>query len=240
MTRLSLAQRIVAITATALIPILGALAYNEVALRLSRGEEVGALALGVARQAALEMEWLTSGTEGILHAIAAAPPVAALDAGPCEDYLPRLDTDLPQFTNLVVVDASGISVCRSDRGGEPPDLSDRPYFADAMAAGGRLVIGEHTVSRSSGRPVLPMALSILDPSGRPVGVVVTAFDLEWLGATLRERRLARNGSLTIADRDGTIIAREPLPEQFVGTVIPEASTTTKLVNCGMSVSRRAK
>ena len=126
MTRLSLAQRIVAITATALIPILGALAYNEVALRLSRGEEVGALALGVARQAALEMERLISGTEGIFHAIAAAPLVAALDAGPCENYFARLDTDMPQFTNLVVVDASGISVCRSDRGGEPPTCRTAP------------------------------------------------------------------------------------------------------------------
>jgi two-component sensor histidine kinase len=47
-------------------------------------------------------------------------------------------------------------------------------------------------------------------------------DLDWLGATLRERQLAANGSLTIADRNGVIIAREPLPDRFVGTAIPDA------------------
>ena len=48
---------------------------------------------------------------------------------------------------------------------------------------------------------------------------MTAIDLGWLGLRLRERNLAEGSVLTIADRDGTLIAREPDPESFVGRPI---------------------
>jgi two-component sensor histidine kinase len=38
---------------------------------------------------------------------------------------------------------------------------------------------------------------------------------------LRERTFSQGGALTIADRNGVIVAREPFPERFVGTRIPD-------------------
>src|SRR5690606_20738956 len=52
-------------------------------------------------------------------------------------------------------------------------------------------------------------------------VVVAYLDLNWLGARVRERELFGGNALTIADRNGIILAREPFPERFVGTPIPE-------------------
>ncbi|TNC51667.1 HAMP domain-containing protein [Rubellimicrobium rubrum] len=222
MVRLSLAQRIVAITAAALLPILGVLVYNEAALRQNRGTEIRALAIATAEQAAREMERLTSGADGILHAMAAAPVVQRFDIEGCSNFLVHLAPALPQFTRISILDLEGTVVCGSDPTAQGLDLSDRPYFTEALANGGRLVVGEYTVSRVTGDKVLPLALAILGADGQPRGVVATSMDLDWLGATLRERQLARNGSLTIADRNGVIIAREPFPERFVGTAIPEA------------------
>jgi len=59
------------------------------------------------------------------------------------------------------------------------------------------------------------------PGGRIIGVVAAALDLKWLGQYIRSRPLPQGDSLTIADRNGIIIAREPYPERFVGTPIPE-------------------
>ncbi|EYD75582.1 hypothetical protein Rumeso_02858 [Rubellimicrobium mesophilum DSM 19309] len=219
---LSLAQRVAAITLAALVPILVALGYNEVALRESRWAEMRSLARAMAEQAALEMERLASGADGILHTVAAASPVRRFDAEGCADYLMRLKPDLPQFTRLAVLDLGGLAVCASDPSVRGMDFSDRPYFAEALARSGEMVVGEYTVSRVTGAQVLPFALAIRDDGGRPLGVVITAMDLGWLGSTLRERQLARNGSLTIADRNGVIVAREPFPERFVGTAIPDA------------------
>ena len=47
-------------------------------------------------------------------------------------------------------------------------------------------------------------------------MLATAIDLAWLGARLRERELAAGSVLTVADREGTLLAREPEPERFIG------------------------
>jgi hypothetical protein len=204
----------------ALVPILGALAYNEVALRESRRSENPGLALATARQAALELERLTSGADGILHTVAAAPAVQRLEAQGCTDLLVRLKPYLPQFTRLAVLDMEGRPICGSDPTVQGHDFSDRSYFTQALSNDGRLVVGDYTVSRVTGAKVLPLAVAITNDAGDPIGAVITAIDLDWLGATLRERQLAQNGSLTIADRNGVIIAREPFPNASSGPEIP--------------------
>jgi two-component sensor histidine kinase len=68
----------------------------------------------------------------------------------------------------------------------------------------------------------PMALPLRSKEGAIVGVVATAIDLQWLSGLLLERGLPPEGSITVADRNGTIMAREPLPDRFVGTRIPDS------------------
>jgi two-component sensor histidine kinase len=59
-----------------------------------------------------------------------------------------------------------------------------------------------------------------DQGGATEGVLVAALDLSWLGERLKERGVPPGGSLTVSDRNGVIIAREPYSERFVGTRIP--------------------
>ena len=104
----------------------------------------------------------------------------------------------------------------------PADLrfDDRFYFKEAIETG-QFVIGEYTDDRVLQVPVLPVALPLKDHGGRIIGVVAAALDIKWLGSRLAERALPRGGSLTVGDRNGRILAREPFPERFVGTFIPD-------------------
>jgi len=219
--RLSLGQRTLAITVMTLLPIMGVLVYNEIALRQSREREVERLALNVARQAAIEMERLRSGHEGVLHVIAKAPAVVQLNPELCTRYLADLKPALPQITAISVLDREGKVRCRSDAVAATGSFADRSYFQDAVEAKGRLVLGEYTVSRITGIAALPFAVAIMD-GDQAIGVVASSIDLRWLGESLRARELTQNASLTIADREGMILAREPLPERFVGTKIPDS------------------
>lgn len=219
--RLTLAQRILAISAAALVPILLALAFNESALRRQRAAEIHDLALATAMQATLELERLTSGAEGLLQAVAAAPVVQAMEPEACSAYLAALEPRLPEYIRIVVLDPEGRPVCRSEAAPPSVRVEDRPYFQEAAAEPGRIVVGGYTESRVDGNRVLPLALGFQGDDGALLGVVATGLDLDWLGASLEERQLAPDGSLTIADRDGVIIARQPLAERFVGTLIPE-------------------
>ena len=218
--RLSLRLRIFILTAVALAPALAILGYNEVSLRRSREAEIHALALRFGHLASLEMQGIVSGAEGLLRAVARVPAVRSFDAEPCGLYLADIRHQSPQLGAITVLDRTGSVQCRSAPGGIGQRLDDRSYFRQALESGG-FVVGEYTTSRISGRRGLTLAMAIKGDDGSTVGVLSASLDLAWLGARLRERDLAGGNALTIADRTGMIIAREPFPERFIGTRIPE-------------------
>lgn len=52
-------------------------------------------------------------------------------------------------------------------------------------------------------------------------VVVSGIRLDWLQNRILERGVAAGNAVTLADGAGTIVARVPYPEQFVGTTISD-------------------
>lgn len=84
-----------------------------------------------------------------------------------------------------------------------------------------MIIGEFVIGRASKKPALPFALAMFDDAGKYVGTIITTLNLDWLSDKLLERGLPEGGSVTIADRKGVIIARQPEPSKFVGNKIPE-------------------
>lgn len=218
--RLSLTHRLVGLAAFAVLPAVTAMLYLTSALYENREHEMRELAVHLAHLTSLELEQVITGAEGTLHALALAPAVRALAPGPCTGYLSEVTESLPQIREIVVADPEGVLRCGSGLPDGSVALGDQAYFRRALT-GGDLVIGPYTVSRLDGVATLPLALAVL-AGERVVGVVVAKLDLEWLGARLKERIYFEGGSLTIADRDGVIIAREPFAETFLGTRIPEA------------------
>ncbi|HEY8381412.1 MAG TPA: sensor histidine kinase [Microvirga sp.] len=218
--RLSLQARLLLLTALALTPALAILVYNEVSLRSAREAEVHELALRFGQLAAQELEGIVGGVESVLRTAARAPVTRSFDTEPCRSFLSDVQAQSPNLTTLTVIDLEGRVRCRHDMPTSASLLADRPYFKNAIATGG-FVVGEYTVSRISGQAGLVMATPIKDETGTIVGVLATGLDLAWLGQRLRGRDLIRGGALTIADRSGIIIAREPQSEQFVGSRIPD-------------------
>jgi signal transduction histidine kinase len=102
---------------------------------------------------------------------------------------------------------------------DPIAVDDRSYFVEATESPG-LVVGKFIVSRIDGLKTLPLALPVWD-GDRLEGVVIAGLDLDWLAETMRQRDYLGGAALTVADRNGVIIAREPFPETFVGAQIPE-------------------
>jgi two-component sensor histidine kinase len=74
----------------------------------------------------------------------------------------------------------------------------------------------------TGRAVLPVARALDASRDGPTGIIAATLDLTWLADQLRRRGVPPGGSLTIADRHGVILARDPFFDRFVGTPIPEA------------------
>ena len=215
--------KLVAVAVVALAPVVGMLAFNEISIRWQRNEEVRAGAAQAARLASSEVERLVEGLHSMLIAVASMPSVQELDVAACTQALRSVAASVPNIRTLFVIDLKGNPVCASV---DPPagvNFADRDYFKQALQSKG-FVVGTYTESRMSNAAVLPVAMP-LSKDGAIEGVVVTGVRLDWLQDRIAERGDVAGNAITIADANGTILARVPFADRFVGTVIPDAFQT---------------
>ncbi|KPH06536.1 HAMP domain-containing protein (plasmid) [Rhizobium acidisoli] len=211
--------KLVAVAVAALAPVVAMLAYNEVALRHQRNEEVRASAAQAARQASSEVERIVEGLHALLVSVSAMPSVRHLDVQACNEALKSVAESIPNIRTIFVVGLDGRPVCGSMAFPDGVVFSDRDYFKQTLETKD-FSVGTYTQSRLSDRPVLPLAMPLME--GESVkALIVSGIRLDWLQNRITERGVAPGNAVTIADGKGTIVARVPLPEQFVGTVIPD-------------------
>ncbi len=209
--------KLVAVAVAALVPVVALLAYNEVATRYQRNLEVRAGAAQAARQASSEVERIVEGLHSLLIAVSAMPSVRDLDAAGCSEALTSVASKVTNIRTVFVVNTQGRPVCGSVPVPEL-DFADRDYFKRAVETKD-FVVGTYTKSRVSDAAVLPVALPVMEGDAVKA-VVVTGVRLDWLQTRITERGVAPGNAVTIADGNGIIIARTPLAERFVGTIIP--------------------
>lgn len=215
-----LTLRLALVILAAVLPVIAVEIYNAYALIDRTRAEARASAEQYSRLAAWEMQRLIDGYRAVMTTVAAAPLIRAGDWAECEDFVSALSSSVPGLAGLGVADRDGNVRCAH---GFPEGAlaADRLYFQRAVAAN-TFIVGTYTITRVSKKAVLPFATPLRDANGEIVGVVAAGLDLGWLSDSLRERGVPPDGSLTIADADGVILARQPLPEKFVGTRIPDA------------------
>ena len=214
--QMTLRQRLVALVAIAIVPGVAALLVFIVAFHQERQREVREQALRTSEIIALEMSRIVSGAGSVLETLAVAPAVRALSPS-CPAYLAELTSRLPNLAGIAVAETDGRLRCATAAFASA-DLAAKDYFREAAGRDG-LVVGGYAPG-TGGRPgMLPIALRI--DAGAGPRMLVTAIDLDWLGARLRERDLAAGSAVSVADRDGVILAREPDAEDFVGKRLSE-------------------
>jgi PAS domain S-box-containing protein len=215
-----LAYRLIILALVAILPAIAIQVYNAFELWRERTAEVNELATDQALLAASEIDRILGGVRSLLVAVSEANSVRGGNASGCIAHLARLVPRMPHIASISAADTSGDIWCRDIMPAERINVADRTYFTEIMA-GADYVVGNYVVGRISNDPVLPIAMAIHGDAGETIGVAIASLSLDWLTRNLADRGFSPGGSVTVADRNGVIIAREPLPERFVGTQIPE-------------------
>jgi two-component sensor histidine kinase len=216
MATIRLSRRLLLLMFAAMSPVVIVLFYNLYALQQARQREIRDDVFQTGQLAALEIQRILSGMEGILY----TPSVAEFETTRCGAFLANTTARIPGVFTLGVIGLDGLVKCRQDQKGLGTSLADRPYFKDALRTGG-FVAGEYTKSRITGKALLPLAAPLRDAKGNIIGVVAMSVDLDWLQRILTGRKFDTGAELTLADRNGVILAHYPEPERFVGTRIPD-------------------
>lgn len=215
-----LSRRLLLLMFAAMFPVVAVLFYNLWALQSAREKEIHDRVFQTGQLTALEIQRILSGMESILYTVSSAASVQEFNADRCAAFLSNTVVNIPAVQSIGVIGLDGLVKCRQDSQGLGLSLADRPFFQDALRTGG-FVVGGFTKSRITGRALLPMAIPLKDRSRQVIGVVALSLDLDWLQEVLTSRKFDPGAALTVADRDGVILARFPSPERFVGTKIPE-------------------
>ncbi len=221
-----LSTRLLFIVLTCLLPVFLLGVWVEYSHWAERRAQLSDLSLQQAQLLNGDVDSIAEGARILLSAVAQFDDVRDA-AATCSDRLRATQQSLPIYSFIARLDANGTMFCAS----EPGLLSmagDQPqWIRDAIAAKD-FATGRFATAPGIRAGFLPFALPL--PAVHPdrSGVLVAGLDLQRLSEHLS--RLRQTGSpflagsvLTVADRDGVILARSPQHAEFVGKQFPAAA-----------------
>ncbi|HEX7976902.1 MAG TPA: ATP-binding protein, partial [Anaerolineales bacterium] len=178
-------------------------------------------ALRLARLAASDNQVMVESARQFLITLAYLPEVTGDEQQGCSQLLSSLISHNPNYTALSVAHPNGQVFCSSARIDRTVSLGDRPYFQKALASRD-FVLGEYTVDRLTGSPVLPFAYPVLGADGQVKAIVVAGLDLSWFIQVAQKVQLPDQAVLLVVDPQGIILSRYPDSQAWTGRMLPEA------------------
>ncbi|WP_448190455.1 PAS domain S-box protein [Azospirillum sp. sgz301742] len=215
---MTLFARLTVLVSVALLPAIAIQANNEIDLRRSRLAEARDDTTRHAELLASDLARILDGARQLVAALSQVSSVRDFDEDACHDLMERLRAQFPHYVLIDAADIRGQGRC-AGAPGHRLSVADRAWFRLAVENDG-FAIGEYVVGRQSGRPSLHISTPIHDPDGTVIGVVGAALDLDWLGRYLVAKPLPPGMAFAVADRNGTVLAREPDGERWVGKPVP--------------------
>ena len=172
--------------------------------------------------ASREEQELIGGTRQLLVALAESSSARSGNRRGCKHMLDELFGSYPRYANLGVLKTNGDILASSLPMLASENQARQQFFRRTLQTAA-FTIGDFPVAHTNGRPTINFGYPIFDRSGQVQGVVFAALDLRWLGRFGSElpAQLPKGAVWTEINANGTILARHPAPESWVGKPLPE-------------------
>ena len=217
----SLRVRLMLLVLIVVLPILGLTLYAHLERRRLAVVEAQNNAMRMTRLAAGNLAQLTDGARQLLIALARFADTSNMDAARCSARLADVLELSPLYVNLGVIAADGDLLCSGTPLGHR-NLADHAWFQRAVQTRG-FVVGEYQAEHALGETTFNFGYPVVDDAGHVQAVVFASFDLTSMGYLADQIQLPHGAALIVIDHNGTILARYPDPEQWVGRSVPEAA-----------------
>ena len=213
--------RLLLLIAFVLLPAFGLILYTFAEQRTAAADRARGDALWLIRLVAAEHRALMESAQQQLLGLAQLPFVTHRNqAALCNRSFAGMLRHQPHYANLGVIDPDGNLRCSALPFGAPVNLADREYFRRAVQTRG-IVIGDYQVGRVTGKSGINVAYPLFDSAGTLTGVVFVALDMaSWLARVIAKTPLPEGSTLTVLDPRGTMLARHPDPDRWVGKTLP--------------------
>ncbi len=215
-----LRARLLVLVALIFLPVLGIIAYTGVEQRRQAAAVAHADAMRVAQLAAATHRELFAETRRLVQLLAQLPQVRDDNPARCSAFLARLhqQDSAPRYSSYFVVKPNGDVFCSSAPLKRRINAADQAYYRRVLATRA-FAVGDYQIGRITGRAIVVLAQPVLDAAGAVRAIVGAGIDLAWLNRLAAEAQLPAGSTLTLVDHAGTVMARHPDGEKWIGRSI---------------------
>ncbi len=227
----SLRFRLILIVLLAVLPLLGLILYTDFQGR--QNAKVGAQedALRLVRITSVEQAQLISSAQQFLIALTQIPTIRNGDSVECQNLIADLLAQYPFYSGFTVATPDGDVICSAPPVTEPVNFADRPWFQQILETH-NFILSEYLIDRVSAKSVIVLAYPVLNTSQNLQTIVAIGIDLSWIDQLISEAELPADSTYTVIDLKGTILARYPDPEKWVGQPASEVSIVDEILTKG--------
>jgi signal transduction histidine kinase/CheY-like chemotaxis protein len=133
----------------------------------------------------------------------------------CEKHLSDLQKLLPDYSNFGLLETNGSLFASARPWTNPVYSGDRAWFQSAVATK-EFAVGDFQIGRVTKAPGVTFAYPILDQQGRVARVLFASLDLSRLAETIDRIQVPDRGAISVLDRNGLVLARQPHLESSIG------------------------
>ncbi|ETR77799.1 diguanylate cyclase [Afipia sp. P52-10] len=162
----------------------------------------------VANRGAQAQREMVQTVEGILKTAASVFIHASHDGHPCALLSGGFRVNLRGIGNISVIGKDGRVVCSTLPILVGLDITDRPYFHEAMTTR-QFVLSDYVISKANSEPSVMAAYPTAAISNDVEAVVVTSVALNWLAELVNKAPAGAGMTVSLIDSTGTVLAAKP-------------------------------
>jgi len=218
---LSTRGRVAVVVVLSAVPALALMVYGALEQRYLTESHAREELRRYVRLVAARVEQTMERAHELLIASAGAVPALLRDRQACHEHFRDLmRTDRGPYHSLGMHLASGDLHCDARAWDDGVNVSDRPYFREAVESG-RLSVGGYQAGRATGRDGIDLGQPVHDADGKVVAVLFARLDLKPLGELAGASLKPPGTVVTLLDRDGIVLAQIPPPGAHIGARLSE-------------------
>jgi two-component system cell cycle sensor histidine kinase/response regulator CckA len=212
-----LRARLLLLLGVAVLPAVALLLIGRSAEQQATTRELHTQAMNLARLTGQAHAQRIEVARQLLISLANHPAMRAADAADCNRLVRALTAQYEgTYATIGRAKTDGVVDCLAfDDAPAGMSIADRDYFQRAKATG-NFVTGDFMHGKIRRQPTLAFALPLRDPSGVATYVIFANFDLTVLSRELETRTQMAGTTLSLLDRQGTLIARSSDADRFFG------------------------
>jgi diguanylate cyclase (GGDEF)-like protein len=212
---LSIRARLIIVALITITPLIFERVRGLERARAERAQMAQTQVIDLARSGAEAQRGVVYSIRALLQLVARVYAATPGQQPDCNQALSSLASDVPWIHALGIIGLDGRMKCSTNPRAVGLDVSDRPYFKNALQARD-FALSDYLTMRVRDVPTLVATVPILKPDGAIDGIVAAAVNLHWIGNLAATVAQHPGISIALVDGNGTLVARSPDDNKLIG------------------------